>query len=158
MPDICIIILKQDDMKKIMMLFLSVLLIGTTAKADDKPIEYSKLPQQSQTFITKYFPGKTIALVKMDKELFDTSYEVIFSDGNKVEFDKKGNWKDIDCTYTELPSALVPAQIRNYVSKNYPNIKIDKIEKESRGRISVELSNDVELLFDSAFKLIDIDN
>lgn len=141
-----------------MMLFLSLILIGTTAKADDRPIDYSKLPKQSQTFITKYFSGKNIALVKMDKELFDTSYEVIFSDGNKVEFDKSGNWKDIDCSYTEVPAELIPAAIKTYVSKNYPNIKIDKIEKESRGRISVELSNDLDLLFDSSFNLINIDN
>ena len=140
------------------MLFLSLILIGTTAKADDRPIDYSKLPKQSQTFITKYFSGKNIALVKMDKELFDTSYEVIFSDGNKVEFDKSGNWKDIDCSYTEVPAELIPAAIKTYVSKNYPNIKIDKIEKESRGRISVELSNDLDLLFDSSFNLINIDN
>lgn len=145
-------------MKKLMMLFLSLLFIGTTAKADDKPIDYSKLPKQSQTFIQKYFSGKNIALVKMDKELFDTSYEVIFSDGNKVEFEKDGSWKDIDCTYTEVPAELIPNEIRSYVAKNYPNVKIDKIEKESRGRVSIELSNNLELLFDSAFKLINIDN
>lgn len=145
-------------MNNLIMLCLSLFILSTPIKADDKPIEYAKLPKQSQEFISNYFAGKHIALVKMDKEFFDTSYEVIFSDGNKVEFDKKGLWKDVDCTYTELPAGLVPAQIKAYVDKNHPNFKIDKIEKESRGRISVELSNDLELLFDSNFNLIDIDN
>ena len=80
------------------MLCLSLFILSTPIKADDKPIEYAKLPKQSQEFISNYFAGKHIALVKMDKEFFDTSYEVIFSDGNKVEFDKKGLWKDVDCT------------------------------------------------------------
>ncbi len=146
-------------MKKLIILFLSLVVIQTTVKAgDDKPIEFAQLPQQSQQFIKKHFADKSIALVKMDTDFFDKSYEVIFTNGDKVDFNKKGQWKDVDCRHTELPKDIVPLQIKNYVVKNYPNTKIVKIEKEDRSRHEIELSNGLDLTFDSRFNLVDIDN
>lgn len=142
-----------------MILFLSLFLVQVMAKADNgKPIEFDQLPQQSQLFVKKHFASKTIALIKMDSDFFDRSYEVIFSNGDKLDFDKKGNWKDVDCRYSELPEVIIPMQIRNYVAKNYPGIKMLKIEKEDRGKLEVGLSNNLELTFDSKFNLVDIDN
>lgn len=146
-------------MKKVMILFLSLFLVQALVKADnDKPIEFNQLPQSSQQFVKKYFASKAIALIKMDSDFFDRSYEVIFSNGDKVDFDKKGNWKDVDCRYSELPEIIVPIQIRNYVAKNYPGVKILKVEKEDRGKLEVGLSNNLDLTFDSKFNLVDIDN
>jgi hypothetical protein len=146
-------------MKKVMILFLSLFLVQALVKADnDKPIEFNQLPQSSQQFVKKHFASKAIALIKMDSDFFDRSYEVIFSNGDKVDFDKKGNWKDVDCRYSELPEIIVPIQIRNYVAKNYPGVKVLKVEKEDRGKLEVGLSNNLDLTFDSKFNLVDIDN
>lgn len=146
-------------MKKILTLLLCLFAIQVAANAsDDKPISFEQLPAQSQQMIKKHFQNQSIALVKMESEIFDKSYEVIFTNGDKIEFDKKGIWKEIDCKYTQLPAAIVPVEIQNYVAKNYPETKITKIEKEGKGCHEIELKNGLDLKFDSKYNLIDIDN
>lgn len=146
-------------MKKILTFIVCILAIQFSAKAsNDIQITFTQLPATSQQLIKSHFNEQSIALVKMEKEFFDKSYEVIFTNGDKIEFDKKGIWKEIDCKYTQLPQAVVPTQIQNFVIKNYPNSKINKIEKESRNRYEVSLTNGLELKFDSKFNLIDIDD
>lgn len=145
-------------MKKMILLFLFIVAIQSTIKADDdKPIRFEQLPAQSQEMIKTHFPKQSIALVKMESDFFDRSYEVIFTNGSKVEFDKKGVWKEVDCKYTELPVEIVPKQIRDYVTKNFPETKIAQIEKEHKNRIEIKLSNGVDLDFDANFNLVDID-
>lgn len=146
-------------MKKLILLFLCVAAIHVSTQAgNDRPISFDQLPAQSQQMIKKYFPNQSVALVKMEREFSGKSYEVIFTNGNKAEFDRKGIWKEIDCKYTELPSEVVPLQIANYVRTNYPDLKITKIEKKSRNRHEIELLNGMELEFDANFNVIDIDD
>ena len=146
-------------MKRLMILILCITAIQFSAKAsDDIPIEFGQLPQDARTFVGQYFSNTSIALVKMDDDFFDKSYEVIFTNGSKIEFTRTGIWKEVDCRYSQLPKDIVPLQIQNYVSSNYPNTNITKIEKESRGKVEVQLNNGLELTFDSRFNLIDIDN
>lgn len=124
----------------------------------DKPISFEQLPAQSQQLIKDYFSGESIALIKMDTDILDTSYEVIFTDGNKIEFDRKGNWKEIDCKRSQCPEKLIPVQIRNHAKQNFPNAKILKIEKEDRNGYDIDLSNGINLEFDSNYQLIDIED
>lgn len=146
-------------MRKLILLFLCVAAIHVTVKAgNDRPISFDQLPAQSQQMIKKYFPNQSVALVKMEREFFGKSYEVIFTNGNKAEFDNKGIWKEIDCKYTELPSEVIPPQIANYAITHYPDLKITKIEKKSRNRHEIELFNGLELEFDANFNVIDIDD
>lgn len=32
----------------------------------------------------------------MDKDIFDVTYDVMFVNGDKLEFDKQGNWKRME--------------------------------------------------------------
>jgi len=146
-------------MKKIIKLvvFLAVIQFSAGA-ANDKQIRFDQLPTQAQQFVKQHFSEQSIALVKMENKIFDKSYEVFFTNGDKIEFDRKGVWQDINCKYTQLPQEIVPEQINRYVLKNYPQARISKIEKESRNRYDVELTNGIELEFDSNFNVIDIDN
>ena len=84
-------------------------------------------------------------------------YDVIFSNGNNIEFDRNGEWEDIDCKSSFVPNAIVPNKIKSYVSSNYPGMRIIKIDRD-RKEYGVDLSNGIELTFDKNFKLIDIDN
>lgn len=146
-------------MKKLMLLFLGLFLIQTTIKADDdKLIKFTELPQQAQAFVQKHFDKNAIALVKMETDFFDRSYEVILSNGDKVEFDKSGDWKEVDCRYTTLPQSIVPKAIKDYVARSYPDTKIIKIERESRGYLEIGLSNRLDLTFDANLNLVDIDD
>lgn len=145
-------------MKKLVFLLVCLFTLQTVARADDdKPIQVTQMPQSAQQFIKQHFADSKVALAKMENDFFYKSYEVIFTDGNKVEFDKKGDWTEVDCKYGTVPGAVIPAAIKQYVTTNYPDANILKIERDKKD-YEVKLSNRIELKFDLKFNLIDIDN
>ena len=75
----------------------------------------------------------------------------------KAEFYKDGEWKEVDCRYSSVPAAVVPAQIAQYVSGHYPDASIVQIDRDKHD-YEVKLSNGLELTFDLKFNLIDIDD
>ena len=107
-------------MKKILMSLLCLLAVCTAqATTDDgRPIRIA------QSFIREHDKGVKVALAKIDSDFFDRSYDVIFTNGNKVEFDRHGQWEEIECKYTEVPSSAVPEFIRRYVAENHADQKI----------------------------------
>ena len=136
---------------------LCMLLQSVTCLADDKIIPVEQLPASAKTFVKKYFPQATIEYATKDTEFMGTTYEGRLSDGTEVDFDKKGNWDNVDCKTKAVPASLVPAAIAQYVKAHYPNTVIVKIDKE-RGGYEIELSNDLDLKFNSKGKLIGIDD
>lgn len=145
-------------MKKVLILLVCLFTLQTVAWADDdKPISVNQLPQQAQHFIKTYFANSKVAMAKMETDWLDKSYDVIFTNGDKLEFDKKGAWTEVNCKYSVVPSELVPVAIRNYVATNYPETKVLKIEKDKHD-YEVKLSNGWEIKFDLKFNVIDIDN
>lgn len=145
-------------MKKLLLLFMCLFTIQSVVKAnDDKPIKIEQLPQSAQQFIKSHFGDSKVAIAKMETDWFDKSYDIIFTDGNKLEFDKQGNWKEINCKYSAVPTSVIPAQILKYVSENYPEAKVLKIERDKKD-YEVKLSNKWELKFDLQFNLVDIDD
>ena len=143
--------------KLFLVALLCMLLQSVTCLADDKIIPVEQLPASAKTFVKKYFPQATIEYATKDTEFMGTTYEVRLSDGTEVDFDKKGNWDNVDCKTKAVPASLVPAAIAQYVKAHYPNTVIVKIDKERSG-YDIELSNDLELKFNSKGKLIGIDD
>ena len=123
-------------MKKLVFLLVCLFTLQTVARADD---------------------DKPIQVTQMESDFFYKSYEVIFTNGNKVEFGKNGNWEEVNCKYTSVPTAIIPTTIQKYVTTNYPDTRVLKIERDKK-EYEVQLSNRVELKFDLKFNLIDIDN
>ena len=146
-------------MKRILLFAFSVIVLGlSAAKADnDRVITKEKLPAAAQKFVNEHFGSLKISYVKEERDLFERNYEVVFTDGTKVEFRRNGNWKEIDCRYGEVPAVLVPEPIRKYISENYPNEKVLRIDRD-RHDYEVKLSNRLELTFDLNFNIIDIDD
>ena len=67
---------------------LCLFVVSVSAVAsNDKPIEVSQLPQAAQQILKKDFGKMKVALAKMESGLFDTSYDIIFTNGDKVEFE-----------------------------------------------------------------------
>ena len=145
-------------MKKIVFLFISLFAMNLVALAgNDKPIQVSEMPKAAQLFIKNHFADLSVAMAKVETDFLDKNYDVVFTNGNKVEFDKKGNWTNVDCEHTQVPVAILPEAIRQYVAKNYPDAKVLKIEVTDRKGYDVELSNGFELEFDKRMNVIDVD-
>ena len=92
----------------------------------------------------------------MKSGLFSKEYTVIFTNGEKIEFDGHGKWTEVKCKRSAVPASLVPQQIARYISSNYPDCRILEIERDE-DEYEVKLSNYVEVTFDSRFNVIDID-
>lgn len=132
-------------------------LCAITLRADnEKPIQVNQLPAAAQQFIKQHFADRRILLAKMETELISKSYEVIFADGDHIDFDGKGNWEEVDCKSSSVPAAVIPVRIMEYIRANYPDETVKKIEKDRR-EYEVKLSNRVELSFDLKYNLTDID-
>lgn len=146
-------------MKKVLFALVSLFMFSSAFAfaGDDKPIQVNRMPDNAQEFITTHFKNRKVALAKMDTEILDKSYEVIFTDGCKVEFDKKGQWTEVSCKKSVVPANIVPAAIRGYILRTYPDAKIIQIERDRKG-YEVKLTNGVELDFDARLRLTDIDN
>lgn len=145
-------------MKKLFLLAVVMFLLTVPAKADkDYVITKNELPVKARQFVDKHFASSKISYVKVERDLFERNYEIFFADGSKVEFARSGDWKDVDCRYTEVPAAVIPAEINSYIKSNFPDAKVLKIEYE-RGEYEVKLSNKLELTFDKKFKIKNIDD
>ena len=146
-------------MKKLFTLLVVTLLTGVgVAFADnDKAIDFNQLPEKAQKFIKTHFPNYEISYAKEDADFFYSEYEVMLVNGTKLEFTSSGDWKDVESRVGEVPAAIVPKQIKEYVGKKYPDAKILKIDREN-ANYDIELSNRLELTFDKKYRLIDIDD
>lgn len=146
-------------MKKSFFIAILALVFGVVfAKADnDRVITKDKLPVSAQNFITEFFPKNKISYVKEERDFIEKNYEIVFTDGAKVEFLKNGKWKEVDCRYSEVPAGIVPVAIRNYVTEHYPGEKILQIDRD-RNDYEIRLSNRLELTFDKNYNIIDIDD
>ena len=123
-----------------------------SADDDDRVIAYDQLPQAAQAFLKANFATKVPLLLTADWDDFTIRYE----SGEKVEFDRSGNWKDIECYNSKVPTEAVPAQISGYISKNFPGKSIIKLERH-RSVYEVKLNNGMEIEFNRNFQVIDMD-
>lgn len=132
---------------------LLCMLVSNVALADDTPIPVEQLPVAAKTFVQTNFQGKKILYAEKDWN----SYECRLDDGTKIEFNRKGNWKKVDCHMTAVPAAIVPQAIQQYVATNFAGCIITKIDKERYG-YDIELSNDIDLKFNYQGVLIGMDD
>ncbi|MDE5848823.1 MAG: PepSY-like domain-containing protein [Muribaculaceae bacterium] len=148
-------------MKKYVLLMFAMIMTVMSGYAFDKySINRDDLPESAQQFLTTYFPKAKVGMIKTDKHfLKKTDYDVKLVNGTKIEFNNSGKWTSVDCKGREVPKDIIPRAIRNYVIKNFPDVKIVKIEKTS-SKYEVGLSDDVELIFNllGQFKSVKMDD
>ena len=140
------------------MALLGVLAYQTPAIAgNDKPITVRELPARAKQVVNTHFRGKNVAVVTVERQFVGKSYDVVFASGEKLEFDRNGNWTEIDCKKSRVPAALVPSAIKNYVRKNYHGAQIMEIGRKDN-YYEVNLSNRLEIKFNKKFQVIEIDS
>ena len=146
-------------MKKILLTLVAIFSVGIfSAMADnDRVINKSQLPAPAQQFLNEHFAGIDLTYAKEERDIFKHSYEVRLADGTKIEFTSKGEWDEVECRFGEVPAAIVPQAIKEYIEKNYAGAKVLYIEKD-RNDYEVKLSNRLELKFDKDFNIYDIDD
>ncbi|MBO5018562.1 MAG: PepSY-like domain-containing protein [Alistipes sp.] len=148
-------------MRRLFLTAMSIILTAMGAMAmidnDERAIKYEELPAEARSFIAKHFPNEQPSYTIEDREFTHTEYKVVMASGVKIEFDGDGKWTEVDCRYTKVPEAIVPKKIADYVKANYPTSKIFEITKE-RNEWEVKITGGLELTFDSALNLIDIDD
>lgn len=134
--------------------FVALLCLGmSSAMAQNNNNSYPAITK----FVNQYFPGTNILMVNAEWD----EYEVMLSDGTKVEFNKSSEWKKIDCEHSTtnpaVPAELIPEAISTYAKTNFAGQAITKIHKERKGW-EIELGNNLEVKFNKNFKVTEIDD
>lgn len=137
-------------------LIAAATLFGSTLLAQETQITKTQLPKAAQVFLSQYFPGQEISRIVKDKELMKTEYEVYLGNSVKIEFDGNGKWKEVDGKHTAIPSGFILPSITRYISANFPDQQIAKIE-QTKAKYEVELLNGVDLDFNSKGGFLRID-
>lgn len=138
---------------KMRITFATVLLGFAISANAQKKIAVTELPQPAQDFLKKHFSHTTIDVAKKDAEHGEKGYEVKLKDGTEVEFWKDGSYREVDGGDQPIPTAFIPAAVKDYVAKNYPNEKITHIDYGHKD-LDVDLTNKIDLEFTKEEKLI----
>ena len=136
----------------LLMAMVMTMSLNVMADDDDRMITYDQLPQAAQTFLKTHFATKVPLLVTADWDDFTIRYE----SGEKIEFNRSGEWKDIECYNSKVPADAVPEQIYTYLNQNYPGKSVIKIERH-RSVYEVKLNNGMEVEFNRNFQVTDVD-
>ena len=142
-------------MKKFFMMMAAMMLTFNVAMMadDNRVITYDQLPQTAKTLLSQHFAKKVPLVVTMDWD----EYEILYQSGEKVEFNKKGEWKSIDCRVSAVPSVLIPEQIKSHIKATFPGTTIIKLERDRRG-YGVKLNNGLEVEYNTRFQVVEIDD
>ena len=139
---------------KVILLLVVMMTMGFQAKADhDQVIPFNQMPEAAQAFLKQHFTNKVPLVVTVDWD----DYTIRYESGEKVEFDKNGNWKEIDCRSSIVPTELIPEEIKTNIASTFPGAVILKIDRNRRG-YEVKLNNGLEVEYSPTFQVIDIDD
>ena len=139
---------------KVILLLVVMMTMGFQAKADhDQVIPFNQMPEAAQAFLKQHFTNKVPLVVTVDWD----DYTIRYESGEKVEFDKNGNWKEIDCRSSIVPTELIPEEIKTNIASTFPGAVILKIDRNRRG-YEVKLDNGLEVEYSPTFQVIDIDD
>lgn len=123
---------------------------------DETVLTDGDIPAEITTFVNTHFPDNAIVQVIREVDSGITSYEVTLSGNIELDFDTDFRVTEVDAAGA-LPSSLVPSAILDYTSDNYPDQVITGWELDLTEQ-TVELSNDVELVFDLDGNFLRIDD
>ncbi len=142
-------------MKRLVFILSILVLVGVAyfAAEYDRSIQFNELPPVAQQLINANFPHDKSVYITADWD----DFKVVLSGGQKLEFDRNGNWTDIECGTTGVPEALLPAQILTHIQQSFPGAKVIGISADWQG-YDVELNTGIEIEYDKNFQVSKIDD
>ena len=136
-----------------MMLTFALTMCMSVMADNDRVITFDQLPAQAQTLLKQHFADKVVMIVTVDYD----DYTVMYQSGEKVEFNKSGDWKEFECKTSAVPPALIPEQIKAHVKATFPGVTILKLDRDRRG-YDIKLNNGLELEYNKKFQVVEIDD
>lgn len=136
---------------------VALLLFALLLNDRKRPLSVAELPTAAQEFLSLHGNANQVAYATVETDWFDKEYKVVFVDGSKVEFNRRGHWKEIEYKYGRVPDAMIPGEIRTRLTELYGHCEVIEIERDRR-EYEVKLSNHLEVTFDRSFRIIDIDD
>lgn len=145
-----------EIMKKSRSILAVFLLLFLTAVSCDKSENISNvdLPGSAQKYMNKNF-GDDNYTVEYDED--DHEYDVEVNNGFELTFNEDGDVVEIDGGHAAIPSDMLPNSIVDYVDEHFPNQYIVSWEQGANTQ-QVELSNDIDLIFDNDGDFIRLDD
>ena len=131
------------------------LTVSLISCAKDEVIPVSELPAEMKAYISTHFPSNTILQVVKDVDGLTKTYDVLHSERISLEFNRQKEIIDIDSEIA-LPNSVIPEQIRQYVTANYPSNVITDWELDDRNQ-QVQLNNGLDLKFNMNGDFLRID-
>ena len=144
-------------MKKNILTLVLAIFLSVNGFAQNGMTTLGQRPVKAQEFVKTYFSNYTIQYIFSDREFADIDYKIRFEDGTEIEFNAKGDWTDVSGKKKCIPTAFILTEITNYVETYHKDLCITDIEREFN-RITIELSNNLEIEFNSKGKLISYDD
>jgi len=146
----------KNRYKSFLCMLIGLFVLCTSVHAEDKPIKFNQLPALSQKTVKNNFSNKQVATVERESGA-RKSYEVRFTDGDEIEFNGDGTWREVKSRHSAVPDSFVPKPVKSYVNKHYPNTRICEIERVGK-RTEVKLSNGLEIEFSAKYEVVKIDD
>ena len=146
------------NVRKLLAFFPILLGVWMLSSCDDeKKIDFGDLPSEARSFIENYFPSADILSIVQEKEDGRKEYQVKLSDGTEMEFDEDGEWTNIECYFSPLPTGILPANVITKVEELHPEAYINGVEKELGGYV-VEVTDaggiDWDMRFNAQFEYV----
>ena len=146
------------SVRKLLAFFPILLGVWMLSSCDDeKKIDFGDLPSEARSFIENYFPSADILSIVQEKEDGRKEYQVKLSDGTDMEFDEDGEWTNIECYFSPLPTGILPATVITKVEELHPEAYINGVEKELGGYV-VEVTDaggiDWDMRFNAQFEYV----
>ncbi len=146
------------NVRKLLAFFPILLGVWMLSSCDDeKKIDFGDLPSEARSFIENYFPSADVLSIVQEKEDGRKEYQVKLSDGTDMEFDEDGEWTNIECYFSPLPTGILPANVITKVEELHPEAYINGVEKELGGYV-VEVTDaggiDWDMRFNAQFEYV----
>ncbi len=143
-------------MKRIVILLAAIPMLFLQSCDTERFIGIADLPEKAATFIQNNFPSADVISVVKDYDDLSYTYDVVLSDGTRIEFKRSGDWKDVEASTSQVPDSVVPENVLSYIKTNYADRHILGISRDFQ--IEVRLDNRLELVFSLSGGYLGIDS